>query len=493
MRSSATKLSLICISLCGLAATGLADPCGMIPPIYTGDSPPITRIGEQQTYVFFKNGIESIAIRPGFEGQVDTFGMLIPFPKPPAIRKLPDHIFPHIAAAIDPPEVVIDLRRQFWSFRVDSDRDSFSLDHLQVGSERGVKVLREEAVGMYEVAVLEAGSSAALKRWMDQHEYQYPKGMDKVCDEYVQQKWCFVAVKTLVAKKSSADPRPGQRQATPQLPLGATFDGYVQAMGFRFKSDKLVVPMRLSAFNDGELRNVVYILSDGPKKIRSIPEEYVVRQVRGDRLYLNVTDPLPLRIIGGTVKDLQPYHVQNLAARRDPNSENGAAKELFAADLTAAESNTLSLTDEEEEKELLRIGEHLGLRGSEIDKANADALHAARDKTVRESLAELRHMTLTVVDGDFPRDVLADQNLTFAYFAMPSDKNNPLHYDALRKAPRQKRAGTLKYGEVGLLRPAKPVRRFHWPASVSLLLGLLLVSAGVLRHCRFTARASRDH
>ena len=62
-------------------------------------------------------------------------------------------------------------------------------------------------------------------------------------------------------------------------------DGHVQAMGFRFKTDKLVVPMRLSAFNEGELRNIVYLLTDGPKKIRSIPEEYVMRQLPGKQLF----------------------------------------------------------------------------------------------------------------------------------------------------------------------------------------------------------------
>ena len=40
--------------------------------------------------------------------------MLIPFPAPPALRKVPDHIFPHLAAAVDPPEVVVDLRQQFF-------------------------------------------------------------------------------------------------------------------------------------------------------------------------------------------------------------------------------------------------------------------------------------------------------------------------------------------------------------------------------------------
>ena len=77
------------------------------------------------------------------------------------------------------------------------------------------------------------------------------------------------------------NPQPGQRRVKPDLPDGSVFDGNVQGMGFRFKSEELVVPMRLSAFNKGELRNVVYLLTDGPRKIRAIPEEYVVRQVSG--------------------------------------------------------------------------------------------------------------------------------------------------------------------------------------------------------------------
>ena len=59
----------------------LADPCGMVPPIsLDGDDANITRIGEQKTYVFYKDGVETIVIHPGFEGDVDEFGMLIPFP-----------------------------------------------------------------------------------------------------------------------------------------------------------------------------------------------------------------------------------------------------------------------------------------------------------------------------------------------------------------------------------------------------------------------------
>ncbi len=78
------------------------------------------------------------------------------------------------------------------------------------------------------------------------------------------------------------------------MPTGSVFDGNVQGLGFRFKTDELVVPMRLSAFNEGELRNVVYLLTRGGKKINFIPEEYVVRQVSGKELVDNLTNPLPL-------------------------------------------------------------------------------------------------------------------------------------------------------------------------------------------------------
>ena len=303
---------------------------------------------------------------------------------------------------------------------------------------------------MYEVAVLAAGSADALKKWMDKNGYKYPDGMDKVCNDYIKEEWCFVAVKTKVGQKKGVDPRPGQRNVNSKLPSGSTFDGFVQAMGFRFEVDELVVPMRLSAFNEGELRNIVYLLTDGPRKIRSIPEEYVMRQLPGKQLLKNVTEPLPLRIIGGTEKDLTEWHLRGLKERRNPTPKNGAAKELFASDLLAVGSGKLSLPHEEEEKLLLAVGERLGLRGAEIDNLNAEALKKQRDETVAKGLADLDEMTLTVVDGDFPRDVLGSQNLTFAEYKMPARRNNAESYDAKTKRAGGKKQGILKLGHLEL-------------------------------------------
>jgi hypothetical protein len=469
------------------AAEALADPCGMVPPIYVNDNTTLVRVGDQQTYVFYKDGIETFVIRPGFSGKVEDFGMLISFPTPPALRKVSEDIFPQIAAAIDPPEVVVDLR---WRFapgaalarggqgrQARRDTDGLAL------AKNEVRVLREEAVGMYQAVVLEAGSAAALKRWMDDNGYKYPTGMDAVCEEYIDLGWCFVAEKAKVGGKANVDPKPRMKGVDTKLPSGSTFDGHVQAMAFRFKSDRLVLPMRLSAYNEGELHNIVYLITDGPRKIRSIPEEYVVRQVSGEDLFRNVTQPLPLRIIGGTEADIQDWQRQSLPQQRNPAPHNGFAKELFASDLLAVKNGLLSHPFEEDEKMLLRIGENFGLRGPEIDKLNLAALDKEREKAVKDALGDVKKMTMTVIDGDFPREVVGAQNLIFGEYKMPARRNSSNFYDAREKKPAGKREGTLKLG--ALDPPADrngPFRLGFIGLGVAVSIGLLFL--GLTRRAR---------
>ena len=99
MNRSILWLSAAWFLLLGIPQTASADPCGMVPPIYVGQGIPIARIGDQNTFVFFKDGVETFVIRPGFKGKVDEFGMLIPFPAIPELRKVSDNIFPHVRAA----------------------------------------------------------------------------------------------------------------------------------------------------------------------------------------------------------------------------------------------------------------------------------------------------------------------------------------------------------------------------------------------------------
>ena len=440
MKTKLRFFSFIFLSITlGFVSNSQADPCGMVPPIFTGAGSPITRIGLQQTYVFYKDGVESFVIRPGFQGKVDNFGMLIPFPNPPSLRKVPDNVFAQIAAGIEPPEVVVDCNPPMPMAMANgaAPRGGGRMRFARK-SKSSVQVLKQEAVGMYEVAVLSAGSAEALKKWMDKNGFQYPKGMDEVTSDYIKIGWCFVAVKTKVGQNGEVQPKPGQRKIKADLPNDSVFDGNVQGMGFRFKTDELVVPMRLSAFNEGDLRNVVYLLTDGPRKIRAIPEEYVVRQIPGKQLVENLTKPLPLRIIGGGVDDIPERMKKGLPKRRDPAPHNGVAKLLFASDLQAINQPTLSLKHEETEKQLLAVGEHFGLRGAEIDLANDAAIKDQASEGTDKMMAVLETMTMTVVDGDFPREVLAKQNLKFDAFKMASKRNTREVYDTkIHKQPRK--------------------------------------------------------
>ncbi|MDG1480825.1 MAG: DUF2330 domain-containing protein [Myxococcota bacterium] len=427
------------IGLALLAGSAAADPCGMVPPIHiTNTSDVIQRVGAQRTYVSFRDGIETIALRPGFEGKLDAFGMLIPFPSPPAIRKLDDSTFAHIEAAIDPPVVNVHITDPRRSFQVLGRRSGIEPPTAASAMESGlryseVRVLREEAVGMYQVAVLEAGSAAALSRWMSDSGYQYPDGMDDVANDYVREGWCFVAVKAKVGQAPGVAPEPGMRAVDPNLPDGATFDGYVQGMAFRFETAAPVVPMRLSVFNGPDPRNVVYMLTDQPVKIAGMPDALVVRQLSGAVLHGHLTAPLDVVYHNGDEGDVSESDRQRIADMRSADPFLHVARDLFAADLLAARTGRLSLPFEELEKELLAVSESFGLRGEGLDALHAEALVEAKALAVQGALGDVREMHLSVIDGVLDGQHLAAQNLEFSAYEMPTQQNRPRR-DAIRPA-----------------------------------------------------------
>ena len=396
----------------------------MVPPIsLDGGDAQIKRVGEQKTYVFHKDGMETIVIHPGFTGSVDQFGMLIPFPSVPSLRKVPENVFPQLENALDPPVII----HHFALWEEDErSRDDGGLVLSAVKTEKKkVRVLKEEAVGMYEIAVLEAGSASALKAWMDSHSYRFPEGMESTCEDYIKDEWCFVAVKTRVGSQKGVDPRPGMRETNSAKPKGAVFSGKVQAMGFRFRSPQLVVPMRLSTFNEGDTNNTLYVLAESGVKASNLPESLVQRQVSGAKLYANLTKLLPYRLEGGTADDMTPNDWIQLRRRRNPEPHNKVAAVLFASDLLANDLGTLSHDFEENEKALLDIGERFNLRGGSLDALNSQQLDAARDRIKQRSLKRLQGMTLTLIKGEFPRETLAKENLAFEPFTLGSMSVEP--------------------------------------------------------------------
>ncbi len=430
-----------------LASTAQADPCGMVPPAWIetaeGAPPVIQRSGDQITYAFFKDGVETMVLRPGFTGDVDEFGMLIPFPSAPAIRKTADDTFTQLGAAVDAPKVSVQIYQNSWDVSLGGwgrrykKSEMAPMEEMSEAEDDGlrfdeVRVLNQEAVGMYEVAVLEAGSSKALNVWMEDHEFRYPEGMDGVVEDYVSDRWIFVAIKAQVGTMPGVAPVPGMTGVDAKRPKGSQFNGHVQGMGFRFKTDEPVIPMRMASFNGADERNLVYFLADEPLKIDGMGEDLVVRQVAGKRLYSNVTELLPLEVSGGTMTSQM---TQDIRAQRNPAPYNGVAKELFAADLLAATTGELALPFEEFEKELLVVSESIGLRGPDVDHLHGLEVDKRKDDAVDTALLELKGMTLTVIDGDFDKKYVASKNIAFTEFEMASASNSRKHWTRAASGP----------------------------------------------------------
>lgn len=411
-----------------------ADPCGMVPPVQVRGDGGIKRINAQKTYVFHRDGIESLAVRPGFEGSVEDFGMLIPFPEPPAIRTLPDNIFQHIGNAIDPPVKKFPIRRGLAARG--AVKESARVQQSMKVKKDEVKVVRQEAVGMYNVAVLDAGSAEALEKWMNEHDYKYPMDMDAPVNDYIDREWSFVAVKARIGQRKKVDPKPGMENADPSLDEGDSYDGHVQAMGFRFHSEKPVAPMRLSAHNEGKLHNIVYLLTESPMKVDRIPEEFVQRQVSGKELYRNLTSSLPVAVPQQMIEDNSEEKLRNRVKQfmknrnLDPDPHMKHARNLFASDLFASKKDRLTHPFEETIKELANIGEHLNLRDESIDQMNRKVVAGARERAREKGLELLKDMTMTVVDGDFRRKVVAEHNITFSPYEMPEALNTSVAYNA---------------------------------------------------------------
>ena len=213
-------------------------------------------------------------------------------------------------------------------------------------------------------------------------------------------------------------------------------------MGFRYKVDKPSLPMRLSPFNEGEKRQIVYYLTDEPVRFEGVDTSLVKRQLAGWRLLKNITQLLPVRVLGGRPSEVSKDMLSDLRPRRDPKPHNGEAKALFSSDLRALKTGQLSLDHEEKEKELLRIGEALNLRGPQLDLLHEAHLDVERDKNAQGELGKLEGYYLTVLDGDFPVELMKKKDLTTTRFAMNPKDNSRVGYDAKNDGPGVELEGT---------------------------------------------------
>ncbi|HVF97648.1 MAG TPA: DUF2330 domain-containing protein, partial [Flavisolibacter sp.] len=108
-------------------------------------------------------------------------------------------------------------------------------------SENKVRIEAQYVVGEYDILILSATESAALKTWLNENGYKIPKGAEEVLAPYIKSNLKFFVVKVNEAEKKKL---PGD---------------YLRPIQIAFNSPKFMLPIRLGMANaDGDQDMIVY-------------------------------------------------------------------------------------------------------------------------------------------------------------------------------------------------------------------------------------------
>jgi hypothetical protein len=184
---------------------------------------------------------ETFTVQPKFEGNALDFGMVIPTPTQPKLAEMPRDFFKHLAIytimkrremphskllyIIDPPPPPPSPRGG------DRDKSSAKEDKKDTAPKKKVIVLEEGVVGSLDYKIITADKADDLYQWLKDNKYNY-SGDEATLNHYVQQKWIFTVMKIDTAQmKRNKD---------------GTFAGEVTPTRFKFTSEKLVYPLKIT-------------------------------------------------------------------------------------------------------------------------------------------------------------------------------------------------------------------------------------------------------
>ncbi|HEY1380034.1 MAG TPA: DUF2330 domain-containing protein, partial [Gemmataceae bacterium] len=178
--------------------------------------------------------VEAFTVQPKFEGNAVDFGMVIPTPSRPKLDTMPRDFFKHLAVF-----TILKKREQPESKLLPVPKELFgAVANESRGAQRGaagakpaVRVLEAGIVGSLEYKIVEAGRADDLYQWLKDNRYSY-SGDEATLDFYVQKKWLFTVMKIDTA----------QMKKNPD----GSYAGEVTPTRFRFASDKLVYPLRIT-------------------------------------------------------------------------------------------------------------------------------------------------------------------------------------------------------------------------------------------------------
>jgi hypothetical protein len=191
--------------------------------------------------------IETFTVQPKFEGNALDFGMVIPTPSQPKLNEMPRDFFKHLAVYSimkkrESPRSQF-LARDGVVITAFGRRISVAEDDLSPDMKPTVRILESGVVGSLDYKIIEATRADDLFQWLKDNKYSY-SGDEATLQHYIQKKWLFTVMKidTMQMKRNK----------------DGTFAGEVTPTRFRFASDKIVYPLKITQISVREKTEALF-------------------------------------------------------------------------------------------------------------------------------------------------------------------------------------------------------------------------------------------
>jgi ankyrin repeat protein len=209
---------------------------------FVGKSGP-EAVSTDQRAIIIKNGSKiSMTISPGYSGDGEDFGWIVPVPAPPAVEDVSEGGGEAAFELVDAASAPIYIEKPVLKCEECSD------------SEPLLSTYRQMKLEHFEVSVVGAGDSPALFSWLQRHGYQITPAVTDVLKTYVKKKWAFVVARL--------DPEKKRRYENEFLP----------SLSFKYRGDRLIYPILLSAAGKTRTINVtLYVIAESTASALNYP------------------------------------------------------------------------------------------------------------------------------------------------------------------------------------------------------------------------------
>ena len=212
----------------GRRAGAMCPPCGRDPDA-------IRIVDSQRVYVFHRAGLEDLILESSYQGAAKDFGMILPVPSMPDVRMVQHGFFDAVAR----------VAGNFDDFRNKSAGAPAAIANSDESWREHVQVVRRQVAGVFNAVTLKATRLDALENWLRENSYRYVDDVyaRKVFQQYIDQKWLFLAVQVRVEAQNEA------------------FNGRFRPMGVRFRSQDIVIPTRVASIYPSGMPFEIYVLT----------------------------------------------------------------------------------------------------------------------------------------------------------------------------------------------------------------------------------------